>query len=498
MIEASVNGLLSILSLQGLIYMLLGVGFGLLIGFLPGLGGIIALALLLPFTFGVDPATGLALLLGAHVATVFGSATTSILFNVPGAAKSVTVCFDGYPMTQRGDGARALGAAASASFLGGIFGAICLTLSLPVMRSIMLALGPAEYFMLALWGLTVIAIFSDGSVLKGLVAAGFGLLLAFVGMDPVTGTARYTFGIISLIDGISFPVAVIGLFAISQMMKLYVKGGSIVERQVRDIKSGALEGIKDTLKHWRLVLSSSFLGLFIGFLPGVGATIGSIAAYGHAVQSSKHPETFGKGNVEGVIAPEATNAANEGGALMPTLAFGVPGGEAMAILMVAFVNMGIAPGRAMLTTHLNLVFAMVWLIVICNLIATGFGLATAKYLTKFTILPGRVLIPVILAFCFVGAYAVRGRVTDIFVAVIFGFLGYYLDKYGYSRADLVIGLVLGLMLERYLQISLTLYGPTFVLTRPVTLGLFIFVIFTLVYPFIQRSWKKRKLAKEVA
>jgi TctA family transporter len=483
---------MAVFSQQSIIYMFIGVGFGLLIGFLPGLGGIMAMTLMLPFTFGIEPAAGLALLFGAHVATNFGDSTSSILFNVPGAAKSVTACFDGYPMTQRGDGARALGAAAMASLVGGVFGAVCLTISLPFMRAIMLALGPSEYFMLALWGLTVIAIFSDGSVLKGLVAAGFGLLLAFIGMDPVTGTARYTFGIVSLIDGIEFPVAVIGLFAISQMMKLYVKGGSIVERELVADKGSALDGIKDTLRHWRLVLSSSALGLFIGFLPGVGATIGSIAAYGHAVQSSKRPESFGKGAVEGVIAPQATNGANEGGGLMPTLAFGVPGGESMAILLIAFVNMGISPGREMMTTHLSLVFSMVWMIVIANFLATGFGLLSAKYFTKLTVLPGTVLIPVILAFCFVGAYAVRGRVTDIFVAVIFGFIGFYMDKYGYSRADLVIGLVLGLMLERYLHISLTLYGGTFFVTRPVTLALLIFVVFTLVYPFVQRHFKAAK------
>ncbi|MDA8228009.1 MAG: tripartite tricarboxylate transporter permease [Desulfitobacterium hafniense] len=488
MLEASLSGLAALFTGQAMIFMSLGVAFGLLIGFLPGLGGVVAMALLLPFTFGLEPAAALAMLLGAHVATIFGSSISGILFNVPGAAKSVSICFDGYPMTQKGEGARALGAAAMASFLGGIFGAIALTISLPFMRAIMMSLGPPEYFMMALWGLTIIAIFSDGSVLKGIIAAGLGLLIAFIGMDPVTGTPRYTFGSLFLLDGIDFSVAVIGLFAISQMIKLYVKGGSIVEREINMGHSTVWDGVKDVFKHWRLVLSSSVLGLFIGALPGVGASIGGVAAYGQAVQTSKNPEKFGTGAVEGVIAPEATNAANEGGGLIPTLGFGVPGGESMTILLSAFVTMGIQPGKELITNNLHLVFTMVWIIVIANLLTTGFGIFTAKKFAKLTTLPGTVLIPVILAVCFVGAYSVKGRIGDVVVAAVFGVIGYLLEKYDYSRADMVIGMVLGLMLERYMHISLTLHGKLFFVTRPVTLVMLIFVLITLAYPFI-RKWR---------
>lgn len=495
MLEASIHGLLNLFSVQSLTFMVLGVVFGLMMAFLPGIGGVTTMALLLPFTFGLEPAAALGLLLGAHIATIFGSSICSILFNVPGAAKSVTVCFDGYPMTQRGEAERALGASATASLLGGLVGAVFMTISLPVVRAVMMSLGPSEFFMMALWGLTVIAIFSEGSVLKGLVAAGFGLVISFIGMDPVTSTARYTFGIMSLLDGVEFPVAVIGLFAISQMIKLYIKGGSIVERSVIQEKSSVLDGIKDTLKHWRLVLSSSILGLFIGVLPGIGASVGGIAAYGQAIQLSKNPEKFGKGAVEGVIAPEATNAANEGGQLVPTLAFGVPGGESMSILLAAFITMGISPGRDMMTNKLDLVFTMVWLIVLSNILVTGFGLLTAGKLAKLSTLPGNVLVPVIMSVCFVGAYAVRRSIFDVFLAALFGVIGYLLDKYQYSRADMVIGMVLGLMLERYMHISLTLYGPAFILKRPVTLALLMLIIFTLVYPFLRKLWKQRKTSK---
>lgn len=485
MLEASLQGLFALFTPQSMTFMLLGVAFGMLIGFLPGVGGVVAMALLLPFVGGLQPAAAVAMLLGAHVATIFGDSITGILFNVPGAAKSVSVCFDGYPMTQRGEGARALGASAMASLVGGVIGAIFLTLTLPIIRSLMLALGPSEYFMMALWGLSVIAIFSEGSVLKGLSMAGLGLLLSFVGMGPVTSTPRYTFGSLYLLDGLDFSVVVIGLFAVSQMITLYVKGGSIVERELAAERSTVWDGVRDVFRHKRLVLQSSLLGLFIGVLPGVGASVGGIAAYGQAVQTSKHPERFGKGTVEGVIAPEATNASNEGGGLLPTLGFGIPGGESMAILLSAFITLGIAPGRDMLTNNLDLVFTMVWIIIVANLLTTLTGLFTATSLARLTILPGNVLIPLVLTVCFVGAYSVNRQIEDVVVAALFGVIGYVLQKYRYSRADLVIGMVLGLMLERYMHISVTLYGNLFFVTRPITLLLLLLVVATIVYPLMQ-------------
>ena len=499
MLEASLQGLANIFTVSGIIFMFLGIAFGLIIGFLPGLGGIVAMALILPFTFGMLPAEAFALMIGAHTGTMFGSAITSILFNVPGAAKSVVVCFDGFPMTQKGQGVRALAAAAMSSLIGGIIGAIALTLSLPLMRAVMLALAAPEYFLMAIWGLTIIAIFSDGSILKGLVAAGFGLGIAFIGMDPVTGTSRYTFGISELIDGFDFAVAIMGLFAVSQMIKMYVKGGSIVEKEINlaNSKSGIMEGIKDCFIHWRLVLSSSLLGVFIGALPGVGASLGSVAAYGHAVQTSKTPEAFGKGNVEGVIAPEATNCATEGGHLIPTLAFGIPGSEVAVIILAAFVMLGIQPGPEMMTTNLDLVFTLVWLIVITNIFATAFGLLISPKLVKMTSLPGNTLIPIILAVCFAGAYAINGNIVDVGVCVVFGVIGYYMDKYKYSRADMIIGMVLGLMIERYMHISLTLYGRDFLIERPVSLIFVALIIVSLVYPFARKRMKERKLAKGV-
>jgi TctA family transporter len=431
------------------------------------------------------------LLLGAHIATIWGGSVTSILFNVPGAAKSLALVFDGHPMTQQGQASRALGASAMAALLGGIIGAVFLAISIPIVRPVMLALGPSEYLMLALWGLTIIATFSEGSLLKGLIATALGIMIAFVGMDPITGTPRFWFEIIYLLDGISFPVAMIGLFAVAEMMKLYVKGETMVNRIAGAEQSTVLDGVKDTFRHWWLVVRSSLLGLWIGVLPGVGASVGGIAAYAQAVQTSKTPERFGKGAVEGVIAPDATLGANEGGGLMPTLAFGIPGGESMAILLVAFLSMGIVPGPQMLTSDLDLVFAMVWIIVIANVLTTLLGLSISGWLARLPMLNPNLMIPLVLSVCLFGAFATRGLIEDVVVAALFGVVGYYMDKYRYSRANFVIGMVLAEMIERNLHISLSLYGSDFLVTRPIALAMLAFIVITTALPFV-RSRRRRQ------
>jgi TctA family transporter len=494
MLEAINSGLLALFTPQAMLFMLLGVLYGLVIGILPGLGGVVAMTLLLPFTYGHEVAATLALLLGAHIATLWGDSVTSILFNVPGSSKSLALMFDGYPMTVRGEGERALGASAMAVLLGGVIGAVFLALCIPFVRPIILALGPAEYLMVSLWGMTLIATFSAGSLFKGMMAAALGVLISFVGMDPVTGTTRYTFNILFLIDGISFPVAMIGLFAVAEMMKLHLRGDSIVSRKISASTSSFVDGIRDTLVRWPLVFRSSILGLWIGVLPGIGGSAGGIAAYAQAVQTSKHPETFGTGNVEGVIAPDATLGANEGGGLLPTLAFGIPGGDSMALLLIAFVNMGIAPGPQMLTQNLNVVFSLVWIIVLASVLTALIGMAISRYLARMPTLNEDLMVPLVLSVCFVGAYATRGNLGDVLVCALFGGLGYLMEKYRYSRANLVIGLVLATMIERSLHVSLMLYGPDFIFTRPLTLAMFLLVVLTAVWPFVRRRRQARAQA----
>jgi putative tricarboxylic transport membrane protein len=272
-----------------------------------------------------------------------------------------------------------------------------------------------------------------------------------------------------------------------------VKGGSIVDRSIVPETSTVMQGIRDAFQHWALIFRSSLLGLWIGVLPGVGASVGGLAAYAQAAQTSKHPERFGKGTVEGVIAPDATVGANEGGGLMPTLAFGIPGGEGMAILLVAFIGLGITPGPDMLTNNLDLVFTMVWLIVLANVVVTVIGLGAAPYFARLPTMHPSLMIPLVLSICFIGAFATRGQIEDVIVALVFGVLGYLMDKYQYSRANFVIGMVLATMIERNLHLSLTLYGDFFIFTRPVTFAMFLFVLFTTALPFIRQRRQLKKL-----
>jgi len=497
LIDAIGAGFYALLTPQVGLFAVIGIAYGLLVGILPGLGGIVAMALLLPFTYGYNQAATIALLLSAHIATIWGSSVTSILFRVPGASKSLALIFDGFPLTQRGEASRALGASATAALLGGVFGAIFLAVSIPIVRPVMLALGPSEYLMMALWGLTIIASFSAGSILKGLIAAALGVLTGFIGMDVVTATPRFTFGSLFLMDGISFPVAMIGMFAVAEMMKLYVMGGAIVSREVGAENSSVWTGVRDAFHHWPLVLRSSLLGVWIGVLPGIGASVSGIAAYAQAVQTSKTPERFGKGAIEGVIAPDATLGANEGGGLLPTLAFGIPGGEAMAVLLVAFVGLGIVPGPEMLTNHLDVVFSFVWVVVIASILTAIAGIVITPYLARLPTLNPNIVIPIVLSVCFIGAYSTHETMDDVVVAMVFGLIGYLMDRFNFSRANFVIGMVLAVMIERNLHLSLSLYGSDFIFTRPLTLVMFILLIVTTALPFV-RNWRRRKAAAAVA
>jgi len=468
MAEIALGVLPHFLNIEMIFYLVIGVLMGLAFGIMPGLGGSIALALLIPLTFGMDSYSAFTLMIAAHSAVMFGGSISAILINTPGTSQNIATCFDGFPLSQQGKAGMALGAAGTSSAIGGIFGVVILILVLPVMRRIVLAFGSPEYFMICILGLTVIAAVSKGSLAKGLVAGALGLLLSFVGWDLATGQLRYTFGLLYLWDGIEFIPAVIGLFAISEAVSLLVKGKAIAQKEYAKTGKDVLEGIKSVFKRLFLCLRCSSIGTVIGMIPGVGGAVANIVAYAHAVQSSKHPEKFGKGIIEGVIAPESANNAKDGGALVPTLAFGIPGSEAMAILLGAFVLHGLAPGPEMLTKNLGVVFIIIWTIVFANFLATGIGLAFAGRLAKLTYLPGYLLSPLIFIISMLGAFGLRQNMGDVILAFIFGLFGYYMKRYRYSRAALVIGLILGEIVERNLHVSLQAYGPRF-FTSPISL-----------------------------
>src|SRR3990170_6124923 len=324
MLQAFVDGFFLVLSWNSLSLMLVGIAIGFAVGILPGLGGPVTLALMLPFVFKMDGVEAFAFLLGMSAVTATTGDITSILFGVPGEAITASTIVDGHPMAKKGEAGRALGAALMSSLVGALFGALCLALVIPIVRPLVLSIRSPEFFMLAMLGITFLASLTGGAVIKGLAAAAIGLQLATVGLDPISAIERYTFGTLYLWDGIRLVPATLRLFAIPEIIDLAVKGTSIAQTQVGKL-GGVMEGIKDTFRHWRLVLRCSAIGTYIGVIPGMGGSVSQWVAYAHAVQSSPNNERFGKGAVEGVLGPGAANNSTLGGALVPTIAFGVPG-----------------------------------------------------------------------------------------------------------------------------------------------------------------------------
>jgi len=478
MVEAIIQGFASVLSFSVLPLMLIGVILGLLIGAIPGLGGAFALAVLVPFVYNMEPAQAFAFLLGAHAVIYTGGSITAILLNTPGSGPNAATLFDGFPMAQQGQAGRALGNALAASAVGGVFGAIALALLIPVIRPVVLAFGPPEFFMMAILGISFIALMGEGSLAKGLIAGGLGIIISLVGYDPMTGIIRYNFGSLYLYDGIKLVPLTLGLFAVAEMIHLAMKGGTIAQSTINSSTSGVLEGIKDVFRHWWLVMRCGSLGTLIGAIPGLGGDVACFLAYGHARQTSRQPEKFGKGHFEGVIAPESANNAKEGGGLLPTLGFGIPGSSSMAILLGAFLIIGVKPGPEMLGTNLNLVFVMVATLVFANIIGAIIGLLSAGTLARITNVRASLLVPSVLVLTCIGAFAVESSMGDVVATFILGIVGYVMKIKHYPRAVLLIGFVLGKIAELNLHLSIQIFGPDFFL-RPIALVLLIITIITL-------------------
>lgn len=456
MLDAVAHGLISLLTWEALAAVFLGMLVGYAVGILPGLGGPTTLAIMLPFTFGLEPVPAFALLLGMAATTGTASDLTSILFGVPGESTSAATVVDGHPMARKGEAGRALGAALMSSLVGAVVGALVLALSIPIIRPVILSFGSPEFFMLTVVGLAFVAALSGASIAKGLIAAGLGLLAATVGLDSFTGEQRYTFGLLELWDGLRLVPVAIGLFAIPELIDLATSRQAISEVRQAGF-SGVLQGFKDTVRLTSLTIRCSIIGTLAGAMPGLGNSVGQWLAYGHAVQSSKNPERFGSGAVEGVIGPGAANNAGLAGALIPTLAFGVPGSVTTAILLGAFLIHGIAPGPEMLTTHLSLTMSFVWIIILTNIAAVGIALLFLPQLVRITEVRTGLLVGPLIALIFVGSFAERNLTIDILIMIAFGLIGVAMVRFSFPRPALVLGLVLGGLAEDYLFLSLQLY-----------------------------------------
>ena len=494
LVNAFVGGFFQIFTWTSFSLMLLGIAIGFAVGILPGLGGPTTLALMLPFIVKMKSVEAFAFLLGMATVTNTTGDITSILFGVPGEPTTAATIVDGHPMAKKGEAGRALGAALLSSLMGAIFGAFALAMVIPIIRPLVLTFGSPEFFMLAVLGLTFVASLSGEVLLKGLIAGGMGLFLATIGLDPMSGTQRYTFGQLFLWDGIGLVPITVGFFAIPEIIDLAVQKSSIAGERVGKL-GGVMEGVKDTFRHWWLVIRCSAIGTFTAIIPGMGGATTQWLAYAHAVQSSPDKERFGKGAIEGVLGPGAANNSTMGGSLVTTVAFGVPGSVLMAILMGAFLIQGLVPGPDMLIPepkgHLTLTFSFVWINVFSNIITVGICFLILNHLVKVTYIRSSLVIPFILLLIYLGAFAEKNTFADLFLVLLFGTLGWVMQRLNWPRPPLILGLVLGPLAENRLFLSVDNYGLAW-LFRPGILILILLTLFGAFYPILRTKWEKRK------
>jgi putative tricarboxylic transport membrane protein len=493
-LQTFIESLFQVLSWNAVSLMLVGITIGFVVGILPGLGGPVTLALMLPFVFKMEGVEAFAFLLGMSAVTATTGDITSILFGVPGEAITASTIVDGHPMAKKGEAGRALGAALMSSLVGALFGAFCLALAIPIVRPLVLSVTSPEFFMLTLLGVTFLASLSGDAVIKGLAAAAIGFQFATVGLDPISGIERYTFGTLYLWDGLRLVPATLGLFAIPELIDLAVKGTSIAETKIGKL-GGVLQGVKDTFHHWKLVLRCSAIGAYIGVVPGMGGAVSQWVAYAHAVQSSPDKERFGKGAVEGVLGPGAANNSTLGGALVPTLAFGVPGSVTTAILLGAFIIQGLVPGPPMLRPEseggsLPLTFSFVWILVLSNIITVSICFLFLNQLAKITQVRGSLVIPFILLLIYLGGFAENNTFQDLIVVLLFGALGWVMVELDWARPPLLLGLVLGPLAENNLFLATDNYGAAW-LRFPSVLFLGAIILAGLFYPVFQ-TWRRNR------
>jgi TctA family transporter len=476
--------------------MLIGVGVGIFMGIAPGVGGKLGLVLLIPFIYNMEPLAGAVFLLSMHAVVHTAGAVTSILLGVPGEGATAATVLDGYAMTKRGEPGRALGSSFGASLAGSTSGAIFLGASLGILEPIILAFSPAEFFLLALLGITFIATLSGKSIIKGLSVGFFGLMVSFIGLDPSTGIARFTGGQLFLWDGVDIITAILAMFAIPEMISLGVTREAFASgvAEARTIKYGQVwQGLGDVVRHRWLVLRVSLLVAAIGIIPGLGGDAASWMAYGHTVQSSKNPEEFGHGRVEGVIGAETGTCAKEGGSLLPTLFFGVPGSSGMAIMLGAFLMLGLQPGPAMLTEHLDVVWSLIWTLAVANFICVGILLVAAPWITNLAYVKASLMVPIVLLFAVLGSYIGQGAWENLVLIFFMGILGYLMKRHDWPRAPFVIGVILGKIAEDALLKALAIWGMGFFL-RPISLVLIAMIVGSIAFYF----WNRRNQKVEIA
>ena len=465
---------------------------GILVGALPGLNATNGVALLLPFTITMEPIAAIAVLTTIYCAATFAGAITAILINTPGTSASATTCLDGYPLAQRGEAGRALGMAAVSSTIGGIISVLCLMAAAPLLAGAAYKFAPPEYFALTVFGLSMLASIGEESSIKSIMSGAFGVLLATVGIDLLTTVERFTFGMNELTEGIGFVPVMIGVFGIAELLTQAGQLGIVRERIT--LRAIQLPSKADYQKTWKAILRSSGIGTFIGILPAEGATIASMIGYNEAKRWSKTPEEFGKGSIEGIAGSEAANNSATGGAMVPTLALGIPGSPTAAVILAGLMVHGLRPGPTMFTEQSTFVFAIFWSMLLVNVLFFFVGLYGARIFARATLIPLTILWPMVFLFSMVGAYALDQSIIDVWIALIFGVIGYLMKRYGFSVVSLAIGLILGGMLEKRLGQSMVMLDEQWwlIVTRPLSLLFLVLTVLALAGPFLLRKIKSIK------
>ena len=498
MIEASINALQQLLSPGPLLVMLFMIPISLISGLMPG-GNLPIAVVLLGFAGYVDPWITVTAAVFFLAASDITEPVPSILMGIPGARSAQATILDGYPMAQQGLAGVALGASYMCTLIGGIIGALALLVALPISRELLKLFGAAEFFLLSLLGLLCVAVVSAGAFVKGVLTAAFGLTIALIGFSPITGVVRANFGLDYLWEGIPLAPVVVGLFALPEVVDLVVSNTPIarerLETMLKEADRDVYKGMREALNHKWLLVRSSLIGTFVGMMPGIGSSGAHWIAYAQARQTEIGGiESFGKGDVRGVIAADSANNSVDGGVLIPTVVFGIPGSGGMAILLAILVLSGVQPGPAMLTEHLDLTVSLVYTIVIANVIVVPIMLFAAPWMVRIAAIPPNALAPVVIGLVTLAAYQATYSVEDLFLVLAFAVLGVFMKKYGWPRPPILIAIVLAEIVEKYLWISTNTYGWSMFI-RPQFLGIIALMALVMVVSLRTQAGAQRVAAE---
>jgi len=489
----------AVFTFSNILFTFLGTTVGVTFGAIPGVTTNMTIALFLPFTFGMEPVAAFGFLLGIYAGGQYGGAIPAILINTPGTPLASATMLDGYPMAQQGKAYEALSVSAISSFVGGIFSCVVLILLAPRLAQLALMFGPAEYFAVGVFGLSVVAGLSTDSFLKGFIAAGLGLLIATVGMDPITGAIRLTFGNRTLIGGINFIPALIGLFAIPEVISklevIFKKDKPIGNLVNITGKMVSLKTLRENSSHF---IRSCIIGVIVGIAPGTGGSTSAWISYSQAKRASKNKELFGKGAIEGIIAPETANSALTGGCLVPMMTLGIPGDGITAVILGAFLIQGLPVGPDLFQNHPDVVTGIYVMLIMANIFMLIYGLAGIGVFAKILKIPTSILMPFVLVLCLIGSYATNASIFNMKVTFAIGLFAYFLTKAKFPMPPILIGIILGPIMESNFRRALIIsHGNPAIFLRPISLVLLLISLFTFLYPVLSQYYSKYKSSKSV-